>query len=202
MTVTLFPPYTSSLPRPVADPLAEAPEFVRTAGMSRWHRPRSGVAYPDGRRHYDVWCGYGVGTSNRAGSALAVDVRTDDLPVCATCDGRAVGAGQITDGPSGRVLAFTPRYQTPPRWCPGSRSYVLYEALPGGTVGRCLACGDMHPLRAMGGPYAGGYGITQHPPGAALLAPCPWHAWRQFTATAGRPHCACGQPLTTAREDT
>lgn len=196
MTVALFPPYTTSLPAGPGQPLAEAPEFVRTPGMSRWHRPRSGVAYPDGRRSYHVWCGQLIGCILRAGGALAVDVRpADDLPVCGTCDGRAAGAGQIP-GPDGRRLAFTPRWQTPPRWCPGSRSGRLYAPLPGGTAGRCLACSDTHPLRAMGGPYASRTAMVQHPPGAELLPPCPWHAWRQFTATNGRPHCACGHQLT------
>lgn len=196
MPVDLLPPYTLGVGRIEAEPLTTAPAFIRTRGMSRWHRTRDGMTWPNGRITYGAWCGYGIGSSHRAGDGLAVDQIPDGLPVCATCDGRAVGAGQVQDGPTGRTLVFSPRWQTPPRWCPGSRSYVLYEPLPGGTVGRCLACGDMHPLRAMGGPYNGGYGITQHPPGTGLLPPCPFHAWRQFTATEGRPHCACGRPLT------
>lgn len=200
MTVTLFPPYTTGLGRPAGEPLTDGPEFVRTRAMSRWHRPRSGVAHADGRRSYHVWCGQLVHGMHRQAAYLACDVRPDDgLPVCGTCDGRAAGAGQIP-GPDGRAVLFSPRGQTPPRWCPGSRSDRLFTALPGGSVGRCLACGDHHSLRAMGGPYASRCAIVQHPPGPGLLAPCPWHAWRQFTARAGRPQCACGQPLT--REDT
>lgn len=199
MPVTLLPPYTTGIGAYEAEPLTEGPALLRTRGMSRWHRPRSGVRLPDGRVSYTVWCGQHVGGNLRTGGALAAEEPPPGEPVCGTCDGRAAGAGQIPS-PPGRRLAFSPRWQTPPRWCPGSRSSVLFEALPGGRVGRCLACSDLLPLRAMGGPYNGGYGIVQHPPGPGLLTPCPFHAWRQFTAVDGRPCCACGRALT--REDT
>jgi hypothetical protein len=193
VTVLLLPPVTGG-PVPVDMVALEiAPEFVRTAAMSRWHRPRTGVRWPDGRITYGLWDGAGFVAMP---GGLAVDTRPDDgLPVCGTCDGRAAGAGQIA-GPDGRTLLFTPRHVQPPRWCPGSRS-ALYEALPGGRVGRCLVCSDMQPLRAMGGPYDGRYAIVQHPPGAALVGPCPFHRWRSLTATAGRVHCTCGRPVST-----
>lgn len=193
MTVALLPPTTTSLARIEGEPLTEGPRFVRTRGMSRWHRPRNGVQYTNGRTIYTAWCGYGIGGSERAGGFLAAEEPAAGDLVCATCDGRAVGAGQETNGPAGRALVFAPRLK-PPKNCPGSRT-DLYEALSGGTVGRCLACQDMHPLRAMGGPYNPRYAIVQHPPGPALFAPCPFHQWRHPTAQDGRLVCTCGRPL-------
>ncbi|MFJ2909388.1 hypothetical protein ACIO8F_08120 [Streptomyces sp. NPDC087228] len=195
MTVTLLPPISYGVGRYDADPLAEGPRYVRTGGMSRWHRPRSGVQYPDARTVYTVWCGQHVGGLCRAATTLTADTVTDGLPVCATCDGRAVGAGQEPDGPAGRTLTFGPRDITPPRHCPGSRT-PLFEAMPGNTTGRCLACQDVHPTRAMGGPYAPRHAITQHRPGARLFAPCPFHAWRHPRLNEGRLACVCGRPLT------
>ncbi|MFS0695096.1 hypothetical protein [Streptomyces nitrosporeus] len=196
MTVALFPPITHGVASLDAEPLDVGPRFVRTGGMSRWHRPRSGVLM-DTRRIYSVWCGQHVGGSRRAGQLLTAETIPDTLPVCATCDGRAVGTGQETDGPAGRTLLHGPRGLTPPRHCPASRM-DLFEALPGGTTGRCLACQDVHPIRAMGGPYASRVGIVQHPPGEALFAPCPFHRWRHPTRDReGRLACMCGRPLTT-----
>ncbi|MGK5533332.1 hypothetical protein [Streptomyces sp. URMC 129] len=195
MAVSLFPPITGGAVPLDVEALGEAPAFVRTRGMSRWHRPRSGVRYPDGRTSYTVWCGQFVGGSTRAGRFLGADT-PGGLPVCATCDGRAVGAGQVGGGPPGRALLFSPRHLAPPRICPGSRT-ALFAELPGGCVGQCLACGDAHPLRAMGGPYAPRTAITRHPPGAGLVGPCPFHAWRQVTARDGRAVCGCGRTLAT-----
>ncbi|MFF7067349.1 hypothetical protein [Streptomyces pseudovenezuelae] len=196
MTVVLLPPVTSAPGRFLADmePLTEGPRFVRTRSMSRWHRPRSGVRLTDrDRTVYDAWCGYGIGGSDRAGTFLVADEPPDGEPVCATCEGRAAGAGQ-DDSPTGRLLVFTPRWIAPPQNCPASRS-SLFEELPGGRVGRCLACGDMQPLRAMGGPYNPRYAIVQHPTGQGLVDPCPFHRWRQLTARDGHAVCDCGREL-------
>lgn len=198
MPVTLLPPISYSLAAHLGEQaLAEGPRFVRTGGMSRWHRPRSGVLMADGRTIYTVWCGQQVGGLSRAAAMQTAETVPDDLPVCATCDGRAVGAGQESDGPANRRLLYGPRTLTPPRWCPGSRT-DLHEVLPGGTVGRCLACRDTHPIRAMGCSYASRAAIVQHPPGEALFAPCAFHRWRHPARTAeGHLACACGRPLTT-----
>ncbi|MFI8294474.1 hypothetical protein ACIGCZ_00855 [Streptomyces nigra] len=192
MTVALLPPVSSAPAEFLADmePLAEGPRFVRTRGMSRWHRPRSGVRFTNrDRTVYGCWCGYGVG-----GAFLSADEPPAGEPVCATCEGRAAGAGQ-DDSPTGRPLIFNPRHIAPPKNCPASRS-SLFEELPGGRVGRCLACGDMQPLRAMGGPYNPRYAIVQHPTGQALVAPCPFHRWRQLTTRNGVVVCACGREPT------
>lgn len=192
MTVALLPPTTGSAVDLDVVPLAEGPRFVRTRGMSRWHRPRTGVRYPHGRTVYGCWCGYSVGGSDRAQAFLAVEEPPSGEPVCGTCEGRAAGAGQ-DDSPTGRLLLFSPRDITPPKNCPGSRSSVLFEALPGGRAARCLACSDVHAVRAMGGPYNPRCAIVQHPPGSGLVEPCPFHRWRQLTATDGRVHCHCGR---------
>ena len=195
MTVALLPPATYSAVSLDVEALATGPRFVRTRGMSRWHRPRSGVRFPERDRVvFGCWCGYGVGGSERAGAFLAADEPPAGEPVCGTCEGRAAGAGQ-DDSPTGRLLLFTPRHIDPPTTCPASRS-SLFEELPGGRVGRCLACGDMQPLRAMGGPYNPRYAIVQHPPGQALVEPCPFHRWRQLTARNGRVVCDCGRETT------
>jgi hypothetical protein len=194
VTVALLPPVTSAPPdfHAGAEALTEGPRFVRTRGMSRWHRPRSGVRYPD-RTVYDLWCGYAVGGSDRAGAYITAEEPPAGDKVCATCEGRAAGAGQEPASPTGRQLLFSPRHVDPPKNCPGSRSSVLFVELPGGRAGRCLACSDVHPLRAMGGPYSSRYAITQHPPGPGLVGPCPFHRWRTLTARGGRVLCACGR---------
>lgn len=190
MTVALFPPVTMSYGVIDAEPLAEGPRFVRTRAMSRWHRVRSGIRYATGRLVYNLWCNGHV-----QGGFLSCDTPPTDERVCGLCDGKAVGAGQETEGPAGRTLVFQPRHIHPPKNCPASRS-SMFEELPGGRVGRCLACGDMQPLRAMGGPYNPRYAIVQHPTGSALVEPCPFHRWRQLTAQDGRVLCACGRGTT------
>lgn len=195
MPVALLPPITSAPAQFLTDmhPLTEGPRFVRTRAMSRWHRPRSGIHFTDrDRTVYGCWCGYGVGGSERAGTFLATEEPPAGELVCATCEGRAAGAGQ-DDSPTGRPLIFTPRGITPPTTCPASRS-SLYAELSGGRVGRCLACGDMQPLRAMGGPYNSRYAIVQHPTGSNLVAPCPFHRWNQLVARDGHAVCECGRP--------
>ncbi|MFS8200514.1 hypothetical protein ACLVWQ_17730 (plasmid) [Streptomyces sp. CWNU-52B] len=194
MTVALFPPTTSSPVSLDIEALTEGPRFVRTREMSRWHRPRSGSRYPQDRVVYGAWCGYGIGGSERAGAFLAADEPPAGEPVCGTCEGRAAGAGQDAS-PTGRLLLFSPRDIDPPKNCPASRT-SMYEALPGGRVGQCRACGDHQPLRAMGGPYNPRYAIVQHPTGAALVPPCPFHRWRQLTtAEDGHVLCACGREI-------
>lgn len=189
-TVPLLPPITSCPGEHLqgAEALLEGPRFVRTRAMTRWHRVRSGVRYGDGRLVYQLWC---VG-SVQGDSFLSCDELPDGDTVCGLCDGKAVGAGQDT-GPAGRQLVFNPRHIDPPKNCPGSRSSVLFVELPGGRAGRCLACSDVHPIRAMGGPYDPRTAITQHPPGPGLVQPCPFHRWRQLVARDGQILCSCGR---------
>lgn len=197
MTVALLPPVTSAPGEFLigAEALLEGPRFVRTRGMSRWHRPRSGVRYPEGRTVYDLWCGYAVGGSEKAGAYTSADEPSPGEQVCATCEGRAAGAGQEQASPTGRQLVFSPRHLDPPKHCPGSRSSVLFTELPGGRAGECLACKDVHPIRAMGSPYDPRTALTQHPPGPGLVQPCPFHRWRTVTARDGRAVCDCGRDM-------
>ncbi|MGW5477637.1 hypothetical protein [Streptomyces sp. NPDC004008] len=190
MTVALLPPVTSAPGEFLlgAEALLEGPRFVRTRAMTRWHRPRSGVRYGDDRLVYQLWCVSSVHGDN----FLSCDELPDGDVVCGICDGKAVGAGQDT-GPDGRQLVFSPRDIHPPKNCPGSRSSELFVELPGGRAGRCLACEDVHPIRAMGGPYDPRAAITQHPPGPGLVKPCPFHRWRTLTARDGQVLCSCGR---------
>ncbi|MEU1800828.1 hypothetical protein [Streptomyces sp. NPDC019937] len=191
MPVALLPPITGSHGPTDAEPLTEGPRFVRTRAMTRWHRVRSGIRYTNGRLVYNLWC-----TGHVQGATfLSCDTPPASEPVCGLCDGKAVGAGQEPDGPPGRQLLFSPRHINPPKNCPGSRTDMT-EELPGGRAGRCLACSDTLPLRAMGGPYNPRWAIVQHPPGPGLVPPCPFHRWRQLTARAGTVVCSCGRDLT------
>lgn len=194
MPVDLLPPTTGSAVSLDTDPLSTGPRFLRTLGMSRWHRPRSGTRRP-GRDCYTAWCGYTIGSSDRAPALTAEDVPAGEL-VCATCEGRAIGAGQEQQVEGGRQLVFGPRESRLPKNCPGSRR-DLFRALPGGRAGVCLVCGDTLPFRAMGSPYDPRVGLTQHPPGAHLVEPCPFHRWKQPTARDGAVACTCGRPMPT-----
>ncbi|MFF5977154.1 hypothetical protein ACFY7C_37280 [Streptomyces sp. NPDC012769] len=198
MTVVLLPPVTGSVVALDVEPLDVGPRFIRTRAMSRWHRPRTGVQFSEGHVTYTVWCGQIIGGRRRGGFLTAEQPREGEL-VCATCEGRAIGAGQEQAAPGSPLLVFSPRGLTPPRHCPGSRT-SLYRLLSGGAAGECLACGDTHPLRAMGGPYASRTAIVQHDPGAALVAPCPFHRWRQPRHAEGTVQCACGRPMPAPRE--
>ena len=194
MPVNLIPPITGYPGRIEATALTEGPRFIRTPAMRYWHRPRSAfLRHSDVVTVFHMWCGQHVFSYK----AVTTETAPAGQAVCATCDGRAVGAGQ-EEGPAGRTLALTPRHLAPPRYCPGSRT-GMFEELSGGRVGRCLVCGDHGPLRGMGGPYYGHYGIVQHDPGPALVTPCPFHRWRQLSARDGRIYCPCGTELKPGR---
>lgn len=192
MPVDLLPPTTGSAVSLDIQALTTGPRFLRTRGMSRWHRPRSGSRHGD-RDCYTAWCGYSIGSSDRAPALTAEEIPAGEL-VCATCEGRAIGAGQEEQQPGGRRLVFGPRELRPPKHCPGSRR-ALIAPLPGGTTARCLVCGDTQPVRAMGGPYNPRIALIQHPPGPGLVGPCPFHRWRQPTLTDGAVACTCGRPM-------
>jgi len=201
MPVALLPPTTSSGGAWSGQlPLNEAPRYVRGRGNSRWHRVRSATIYPprqagDGWTAYAYWCGQHVTDGGKSGPLWLTDDLPADEPVCGTCVGRALGAGQ-DDIPAGLPpLVFSPRWQTPPTRCPGSRSRTLWTELPGPRCGRCLVCGDIVPIRVVGSGYnAWGAGPTNHAPGAELVEPCPFHAWSQLVECDGRAVCGCGWP--------
>ena len=60
---------------------------------------------------FSAWCGQtGFHSKGRHGSLRLTDNPPDDLPLCATCEGRAIGAGQLgATVIAGRQVIFTPR---------------------------------------------------------------------------------------------
>lgn len=204
MPVALLPPTTSSGGSWSGQrPLAEAPRYVRGRGNSRWHRVRSAVVYPprhgaaEERTSYAYWCGQHVsngGNGGKGGPLWLVDDVPPSEPVCGTCVGRALGAGQ-DETPAGLPpLLFSPRWRTPPSVCPGSRSRTLWIEVSR-NCGQCLVCGDITPIRVIGSGYnAWGAGPTNHAPGDALVEPCPFHAWSQLVERGGAAVCGCGWP--------
>ncbi|MER7280365.1 hypothetical protein ABT369_38610 [Dactylosporangium sp. NPDC000244] len=203
MPVALLPPTTNSGGAWSGQtPLTEAPRYIRGRGNSRWHRVRSAVIYPAGHVRaadvtiYHYWCGPSGGSSGKAGPLWLVDDLPPGEPVCGTCVGRALGAGQ-DDTPAGLPpLLFSPRWQSPPTVCPGSNKQDLMVALNQRiTVGQCLVCGAIERVHALGRGYnAYGYGLIKHAPGEDLANPCPFHAWSQLVERKGQAVCRCGWP--------
>lgn len=80
------------------------------------HRVRHVTLYSrEGGSHIAVncWCGMTICISNRKPSRL-VEFPSQGKPICATCEGRAIGAG--VDGSreiAGRQVMFSPRNQKP-----------------------------------------------------------------------------------------
>jgi DNA (cytosine-5)-methyltransferase 1 len=117
VSVELLPPFTRGLgftldiePRPT--PLTRGPRFVRSKSMSRWHRVRDGVDYGT-HIAYGLWCGTTAHLSAHRPQLLTHDRDpVDGMPVCGTCEGRALGAGHDNnEGP--RDLLFTPEPRQP-----------------------------------------------------------------------------------------
>lgn len=201
MAVALLPPLTSGLGRwdGESQPLLEAPRYVRTAGMSRWHRSRCGTRR-QGHVSVGIWCGAGyvhlASTQPTAHGGVGVDEVPDGDPVCGPCVGKALGAGQdgIPVGSGLPNLRYDPRWIKPPSTCPGS-GRDLWEDVPNShNVVRCLVCALLVAGRAQGSPYNPSWGPVRHAPGAGLVEPCPWHAWNQPAKTPTGIACACGWP--------
>lgn len=199
MTVMLAPPYTRSGADPAhyadVEALTEGPRYVRTKNMGRWHRPRSGRRYSDGIS-WDTWCGQLVHGRRKQGAIAVRDTEpVDGLPICGTCEGRAIGAGQ-DDNDSAHDLIFLPAGVLPPRTCPGASIHTpgLFDPLNARlSVGRCLACGAIDKIS---GGSRGAYNwsplrMKAHTPEAALVAPCAFHAWDHLTKTASGVVCRC-----------
>lgn len=195
MPVALLPPFTRSMGRTAGDtPLNSGPRYVRGPGNSRWHRVRAGVQR-ERWTTWDLWCGPFMQQRDDR-PILTADELDAAEPVCGTCVGRALGAGQ-DEVPAGMPdLVFSPRWQTRPKRCPGSGSEDLIgrPAVPAQlSVGVCLACGDMVAVRGMGRRYDPRIGLTSHAPGDGLLVACPFHAWQYVVRRpSGRAGCRCG----------
>jgi hypothetical protein len=196
--VELLPPMTRGCGRIDGVALERGPRYVRTRDMGRWHRVRSGVRYERwGHTSWSLWCGQHASQGGKRGDCLAAGAPLDGAPVCGTCEGRALGAGQEVTPDGMPELVFSPRRLDPPPRCPGSRDERLWVPIPGGLdVGRCLACGLIAAVRASGGPYNPRVGLVVHVPGPGLIPGCPFHGW----ANVGRHEspdgpvavCACG----------
>lgn len=199
MTVALLPPIGGAGfdSRVLLEPLLEGPSFIAKRHPQRagwlWHRPRSGhLSLAEYR--YEVWTIWHLwcGQSANGRHAEVAEELPEGGRVCATCDGRAAGAGQIP-GP-GYPTSFTPRDSVPPRWCPGSGRSGLWSE-HGPMAGRCGVCGIVAGIRWMGGRYNGDVGIVRHEPlGDLLEVRCPFHGWRQLVLVAGRAVCRCTLP--------
>ncbi len=196
MPVALLPPVsTSGGDWSGQRPLTEGPRYVRGRGNSRWHRPRNATTWPDGRTIFAYWCGPHGTDGGKYGPLWLTDEPPAGEPVCGTCVGRALGAGQ-DDTPAGLPpLRFDPRWLSPPARCPGSNSRTLWTPVGGHRCGRCLVCGDVLPIRAVGRGYnAWGAGPVAHPPGTAMVEPCPFHAWHRLEPNGDTARCGCGYP--------
>ncbi|WP_157475779.1 hypothetical protein [Parafrankia sp. EUN1f] len=168
----------------VAIPLTEGPRYVRTPGMGRWHRIRSGYQVRDESRgpSWRLWCGQHIGYYG----VFEVDEPPAGEPACGTCEGRAIGAGQV-ENPLTVDLAYEPWMWDTPTLCPGP-GRGLYVA-EGFRVGRCLVCQLLAPTRVTGGPYRAQMSLTKHPPGPGLMTPCPFHGWFHLRAVDGAAVC-------------
>lgn len=190
MTVALLPPTTYGYGQwnGIDRPLLEGPRYVRGSGHSRWHRLRSAVRRPRWTS-LDLWCGQ----ATQLERVITAEQVPEADPVCGTCEGRALGAGQ-DETPAGMPrLAFEPRWLEPPAKCPGAGRSRNFEAV--GRVGRCLICRELLPVRATGSWHNPDYGVVSHQPGPGLAPPCPWHGWRRLYATEGGSiRCGCGYP--------
>lgn len=203
MTVALIPPLLGGWPdsRTIHEALTEAPRFIVKRHPQRhgrlWHRPRSGYLMlrewmPDEIvTIWNLWCG----TSARGNQVEISEVDPVGEAVCATCEGRAVGAGQIPSSTTYRT-EFTPRYATAPKWCPGGGRTGLWIEEPCGTrassAAVCLVCGSHERVRYMGGYYTGGPGLTKHEPADGLMATrCDLHAWRHLVKVGAVVVCRC-----------
>lgn len=195
MPVALLPPLGSSPYRPPdATPLSTGPRYIRGRGNSRWHRPRCGYTQAD-QTLFTFWCGPHLWDRPAGDRAWLSDDLPEHEPACGTCVGRALGAGQDEVPLDLPPLVFSPRWLHPPRWCPGSRSEDLIGEPPApaqGSVGVCLACGDLVAVRAMGSRWNPRAGLQQHVAGPGLVPACPWHGWQFTGARDGVAGCRCG----------
>ena len=93
--------------------LNESLPFYWSRAATRAHRVRSATMhYHNGvysHTSFSAWCGQ-TGFSSKGKHLRLCDNPPDDLPVCATCEGRAIGAGQLgATTIAGRQVLFTPR---------------------------------------------------------------------------------------------
>lgn len=174
--IALLPQYRGDVCRVRSAPLASAPDYVRSRNATRWHRPRSGEVYEDGRTAYSYWCG--AGTPAGMGQDA---IPTRDL-LCATCEGRWKAQGK------GRLI-FTPRNSLPPKTCPASRSILFPSSVR--RAFQCLVCGESVKVTAR---WNTGPRVSVHQVGPSLIDPCPHHGWNRLCLGRNE-HVVCGCAL-------
>lgn len=149
-----------------AERVLELPKFVRSAGGTYWHIPRS-ASLREGRLCVSLWCGPGF----HGGQEILLKDDEPDENICGTCVGR--WEGSQTSG----ATIFRPRdaFATP-TWCPSDESDD--NCL-------CIACG--HRIR-----YSWHRSPARHRPGplfAERCRPCPDHGWSRAGTRNGRVVC-------------
>jgi hypothetical protein len=191
-------------PRFLTQVLDWLPPFV-TSGSSQaryCHRPRSATRHTgQDRISVHAWCGQLL--VHAAGFHYLPPV---DMPVCGTCEGRAVGAGWptseeiITARPVEPWPAqrFTPRpCFDPPRWCPvgegqvGRRNGEAWLVDPDDERrGVCLMCHAEVQLRWRGDTLNGWWGPQRHEP-LEMIPPCRLHGWLRPERVNDPPRIVC-----------
>ncbi len=130
----------SGSPDPV--PLKRALPFWHGDSAHYVHRIRSGQWYQhDDHLAFTMWCGQ---TRFERRGGLRADV-LDGWALCATCEGRAIGAGQVTaETLVGHELVFSPHPAgaSPCVWEIGRRGYAWMDYRPCGKRARFIATLD------------------------------------------------------------
>jgi hypothetical protein len=185
VTVQLLPNYhrgSDLVGNPLwdAEPLTDGPAYVRSRNASRWHRPRSGCRWPDGRVIYNYWCGSNFGT-------LGIEEIPPGDALCGTCEGRFAAQDP------GSTWTFTPMSHLPPALCPASRSGMWFPTGYRWGPFSCLVCGEPVKARSVSRYYSGA-AVSVHKPGPGLVEPCPKHGWYSIVRVGDQPVCRCQVP--------
>jgi len=134
--------HTSAYPRPTS--LKRALPFYTRGPGYYVHRLRSGLLHHDGRISVSFWCG-SIGHFKRRGARLVAEP-PDGLMVCSTCEGRAIGSGQLGSRAlsSDRELIFSPQQGRKVEcvWERGSRGYAWTDYYQCRTRARFVAVKD------------------------------------------------------------
>lgn len=102
--------------------ITRALPFFRQGQGTYIHRVRSGCVYfwnnQPSHTVFELWCGSsGYAHGRRRGMNVKGEMLADPpmgYPVCATCEGRAIGAGQVGSRMiCGRVVKFSPQHTHP-----------------------------------------------------------------------------------------
>lgn len=142
-------PY-SNTPNPIV--ITRSWPFARTSRGNYVHRPRYGHIYAGGRTCVTAWCGQLLQW------ATFLPVPSPDEVVCATCEGRAIGAGQLTSTViTGHEIRFSPRTSVRCAFEKQTRGYGYVDYYECGAPAHFHACKDdeylgvckVHQLQAM-----------------------------------------------------